>query len=577
MEPMEGAEQPVQNEQDFVYYTELTEKAKQLGNSTDWQLGAMEFENIRLKWGEGPQIDDEQKKALFAEVQEAQKTFDEARRAWYERQNERKAANLEKREGLIKRLSDLIDQKKWSQFNEVAALQRKFEDVRPLPPAAEAQNVRFQTLLDTFNKHKVDYLVKMREKEEENLMIKLTILDKIKGVVETAGPETTDWKQLDEQIEALSQQWRKVGRVVKEKSDEIWQQYKDTRDSYQARKMEFNKEYKAELEKNIKLREQLIAGAEELLKLEDLALASKDMNILHRRWKEAGPVPKEKSDELWDKFKVLFDKFNEVRNENIDEIRAKEQENLELKEALCEKAESLLNDESGVNRKDLIETLYQEWNVIGPVPKRRTRKLWKRFKDAIDGIQKKRRDHFKDLRNEQKDNLRRKREITERIIVLSEQDDKEEALVDVKALQQEFMAIGFVPIKLKNKIWDEYRAACDVFFKALRSSGRQAGSSDHAPRGQVRTSQSAPAGIHGEIKHRQNEIFRLRKESDKLNEIILQYSDTKTYIKPNKKGLQLRDELQAKIDKAQSDLDKKNSEIESLKREIDELGKTSEE
>ena len=574
---MDGAEQPVQNEQDLAYYNELAEKARQLSTTSDWQLGSMEFENIRLKWGEGPQIDDEQKKALFAEVLEAQKTFDEARRAWYEKQNERKAANLEKREGLIKRLSEVIEQKKWSQFNEVAALQRKFEDVRPLPPAAESQNERFNALLETFNKHKVEYLVKMREKEEENLMIKLTILDKIKGVAVSAGPDTSDWKQLDEQIEGLSQQWRKVGRVIKEKSDEIWQQYKDARDAYLARKMEFNKEYKAELEKNIKLREQLVAGAEELLKEEDLALASKEMNILHRRWKEAGPVPKEKSDELWDKFKVLFDKFNEVRNENIDEIRAKEQENLELKEALCEKAEAFLNDESDVNRKDVIENLYQEWNAIGPVPKRRTRKLWKRFKDAIDGIQKKRREHFKELRNEQKDNLRRKREIAERIIVLSEQDEMEEALTEVKALQQEFMGIGFVPIKFKNKVWDDYRAACDVFFKALRSSGRQSAGTETTGRSQPRSASSAPTGTHGEIKHRQNEIFRLRKESDKLNETILQYSDTKTYIKPNKKGLQLRDELQDKIDKAQIQLDKKIAEIESLKKEIDELGKASEE
>jgi hypothetical protein len=574
---MDGAEQPVQNEQDFAYYNELAEKARQLSTTTDWQLGSMEFENIRLKWSEGPQVDDEQKKVLFTEVQEAQKTFDEARKAWYERQNERKAANLEKREALITRLREVIEQKRWSQFNEVAALQRKFEDVRPLPPSAESQNERFNALLDTFNKHKVDYLVKMREKEEENLMIKLTILDKIKGVAKAAGPGTTDWKRLDEDIEALSQQWRKVGRVVKEKSDEIWQQYKDARDAYLAHKMEHNKEYKAELEKNTKLREQLVASAEELLKEEDLALASKEMNILHRRWKESGPVPKEQSDELWDKFKALFDKFNEVRNENIDEIRAKEQENLDLKEALCAKAESWLNDESDVNRKDIIENLYQEWNAIGPVPKRRTRKLWKRFKDAIDGIQKKRREHFKDLRNEQKDNLRRKREITERVTALSEQEDKEEALVEVKALQQEFMALGYVPIKFKNKVWDDYRAACDVFFKALRSSGRQSGgNTEFTSRAPSRSAQSAPVGIQGEIKHRQNEIFRLRKESDKLNETILQYSDTKTYIKPNKKGMQLRDEIQEKIDKAQEQVDKKNVEIEALKREIDEIGKSSE-
>ena len=568
-EPLEGAETPDQNEQhDASFYHELVEKATGLKSINDWQLGTMEFENIRMKWGEGPEIEDEEKKELFATVLDAQKEFNEARRAYYEKQNERKAANLEKREKFITRLNEIVEQKKWSQFNEVASLQRKFEDVRPLPPDAESQNGRFNALLEEFNKHKVEYLVKIREKEEENLMVKLTILDKVKDIAKGINAETSDWKSLDEQFDNLSDQWKKVGRVVKEKSDEIWEQYKEARDTYLAKKLEFNSEYKAELEKNIKAKETLIAKAEELSNEEDLAVASKEMNILHRRWRETGPVSKDVSEELWTRFKTIFDKFNEVRNENIDEIRAKEQENYETKVALCERAEALVDDESAVNRRDVIEKLYSEWNAIGPVPKRKTKTIWKRFKNAIDTLQKKRRSFFKDQRQEQKDNFQKKREIIDKITAFSEAEDKEAALPSVKELQQEFSEIGFVPIKQKNRIWDEYRAACDLFYNALRSSNQKSGSSHTSHGG---GGSNVPSGARSEVKQKQSEIFRLRKEADKLNEVILQFSDTKTYIKPNKKGLALRNEIQEKIDKAQSELDSKTAAIESIKQEIEAL------
>lgn len=568
-EPLEGAEQQPSDQENSqpTYYTDLLEKAGELKSMTDWQLGAMEFENLRLKWSEGPAIDEEEKKTLYAGILEAQKEFNEARKAYYERQNERKAANLEKRENLIKRLSDLVEQKKWGQFNEVASIQRKFEDIRPLPPEAETQGPRFNALLEEFEKHKVEHLVKIREKEEENLLGKLAVLDKLKAIAASAGADTSDWDGLDQQIGDLAAQWKKIGRVAKERADEVWEQYKATRDAYTAKKLEFNAAFRAELDKNIKAREAIIAKAREVIEETDLAVASKEMNILHRRWRDSGPVPKEQSDELWARFKEIFEKFDIVRDENIDEIRAREQENLEAKTALCEKAEALAGEEDSITKRDVIEQLYNEWNNLGPVPKRKTKTVWKRFKKAIDSLQKQRRGHFKQLRQEQKENLQRKRDIVEKIENLAGAEDMEEALTQVKAMQQEFSEIGFVPIKFKNKVWDEYRAACDLFFKNLRSSGKGASSGSYGG------GRSSGGGSVPEGKQLQNELFRLRKEADKINETILQYEDTKTYIKPNKSGLALREDLQLKIDQAQSQLDAKQAEMEKVKREIDDLQK----
>jgi hypothetical protein len=575
---MEEQDNSVNNVQDTTFYTDLVAKATELKSSTDWQYGAMEFENIRLKWGEGPEADAEEKKQLYAVVNQAQAEFNEARKAHYEKLNERRAANLERREDLIRKMADLVEKKKWSLFNEVTALQRKFEDMRPLPSDTGTQNDRFQALVDTFNEHKVEFLVRSREKEEENLMGKLAILDKIKGITATISASTTDWTAIDNQVEDLSGQWRKVGRVVKERSDEIWDQFKNVREAYFAAKLEFNAAYREELVRNVKVREQICEKAEALLTEADLALASKEMNILHKRWKDTGPVSKDVSDVLWDRFKKAYDAFNEIRNANLDVIRDSEQKNLELKEAIITKAREIATSDEVINQKNVVEELYQQWNEIGPVPKRKTNKAWKQFKTAIDDIQNKRRSHFKEIRVEQKDNLRSKREIIEKIEVLSAAEDKEAVVAEVKQLQSEFQALGFVPIKQKNKVWDDYRKVCDAFYKGLRSSGGSGGAvgSANAAGSGKSSSQSRPprreavSSPVSEQKQKQNDIFRLRKECEKLNEVMMQYADTMTYIKPNKQGMVLRQDIQTKIDNAQAEIDAKMAQVEVIRKEIEE-------
>ncbi len=554
---------------DESFYTDLVQKANELKTNTDWQHVALEFENIRLKWSEGPEIDADRKKELFALINAASDEFAIARKEHYEKQQERKKINFERRDGLLEKLRSIVQSKKWSAFNEVYALQRKFEEIRPVPANAESQNEEFNRLMDQFNEGKVDYLVKVRQKEEENLFIKLTILDKMESIIKSISKDTSDWKAVEQQIEDLSDQWKKVGRVVKEKSDDVWEKFKTLRDNYFSAKMEHNAEYRGELEKNLKLKTQLCEKAEALLTESDLAIASKEMNLLNKRWKEVGPVAREFSDQVWERFKTANDKFSEIRNSNLDTIRDLEQKNLEAKEALCEKAEKIAESNSAEEQREIIEKLFQEWNAIGPIPKRKTKKVWNRFKKAIDNIQDQRRNFFKQQRIEQKDNLAKKREIIEKISQLSTSEDLNSSVQVVKDLQTEFQAIGFVPIKQKNKVWDEYRAACDSFFKALRASGA---TSSHETQSHSHSSaRHSDTGTRSEIKAKQSELYRLKKECDKLNDTILQYADSKTYIKPNKKGMVLMDEIQQKIDKAKAELNEKSEELDRLRQEIETL------
>lgn len=547
------------------YYDAIITKALELAESNDWQTTFDEFDILKTKWSEGPELEDEEwKTSKFAELTEAQKHFAERRKAHYEQVNERRTQNLQRREDMLKRLTELVDNKRWAQYAEVASIQRKFEDVRPLPVEAEEQTKRFEALLATFNEHKVEYLVKIRQREDDNMLIKLTIVEKIKQLAATLT-EATKWPEADADLENLSDQWRKVGKVAKERSDEAWNAFKHVRDTYFEAKLSFDSKYRGELERNKATRTELCEKAEALLTETDLALAAKEMNLLHKRWKETGPTFKEESEPLWERFKAASDKFNDVKHENLDVIRDSEQHNYEAKEKLCEKAEALTAGESKDHGHDVIENLFKEWNAIGPVPRRKNKKIWGRFKAAIDSYQQHRRSHFKQARLDQKDNLTKKREIIEKLTALATQEPSEAMSNELKQLQQEFQSVGFVPIKQKEKIWQEYRAASDAVYKLVRSSEPQA-APRYIPQSARQSHSSEPRSEH---KQKQSELFRLKKEIEAATETMLHYTDAITYIKPNKSGNLLRDDIQAKIDSAKVLIADKQAEMDAIRKELD--------
>jgi hypothetical protein len=538
-----------------TYYEDLIRKAAELAGSTDWQTAFDEFDLIKTKWADGPEADADVKAAGYQAILESQRQFSERRKAHWEQVNERRNVNMARREDLVRRLQEIVDNKRWSQAAEVAALQRRFEDIRPLPADVDEQNKRFEALVAVFNDHKVEYYVKQRQKEDENLLMKLAILEKMKGMVDSLDESVSDWTATDAELESLSDQWRRVGKVAKEKADEVWDQYKSVREAYQSAKLAFDKTFRAELEKNKAARVHLCDKAEELLKVEDLAYAAKEMNVLHKRWKELGPTFRDESEALWQRFKTASDQFNQVKHQNLDAIRESEQQNYEAKEALCVKAEALSSDGAS-HGHDAVETLFREWNAIGPVPRRKNRKIWTRFKTAIDAYQLQRRKQFKDARLEQRENLNRKRDVIERINALAANPPADGLADQLKQLQTEFQGIGFVPIKQKEAVWQDYRAASDAAYALVRNSGER-------PRPTPARMERAPTP--GDAR---TDLMRLKKECDELHATILHYADAQTYIKPNKTGNVLRDEIQAKIDAAKAQLEQKLAELQHLRKQM---------
>lgn len=557
-----------------AYYKELTDQAKQLSEEKNIKQAMAYYEELKQKWSDGPEFSENAYYKLKDSFDAVNTELENRRLEYQKKQEERRQKNLAYRDELLEKIQSIVDKKKWSAQGEINKLTRKFENVKPLPDSGkEAQEEKLKELTKVFDDNRVEYLVQVRQQEEDNMMGKLYIIEKVETLINEAGEQTGDWKALNEELERLFKQWKKIGRVPKEKEGELWQRYHNARESFFEKRVDHDTDFQQEMNKNIEKRLSLISRAEELLNAESLAKAAREINQLHGEWKKLSNIPQAQHDELWNQFKKASDAFNKRRDENSDQIRREEAENLEAKEALITEAEGLVEEEGWKGNAKKMEELFQRWKEIGPVPRRKSNPVWRRFRKLMDSFYKNRRKHFKEVRQEQQENLNEKRTIVDKIKELAKAEDIEAALLEVKELQNKYKEIGFVPIKQKDKIWKQYREACDVFFGELRKRGDKATGKGRgsAPKSSGSSSFGGGSKTSSEEKQISGDIFRLRKENENLKSDILQYEDSKTYFRPNKKGQKLIDEIQGNIDEAEKKLSENESKIKQMEKKIDEL------
>lgn len=548
-------------------FEEIVTKAEELAKSNDWQNGSQLFKELKSKWTEldVPEGGSESFKNLEVKFNLAEQTFFERRSQHYAEMDKKRKDNLEIKNGLLEKIEKLIERKKWAAQGELRAIQNRWEQVRHIPhDAVEELNKKYHSLLEVFETNRVEFLVKRKEQEELNLEGKFYTIDRLKMLINTIVPDKElDWTQLDYQFEEVQKDWKKIGRIPAEKTEELWNEFKSIKDLYYAKKLELNTSYKKEIESNERKKRALIARAIELKDIEDLAEAAREINRLHKEWKDIGIVSPEKSEELWNEFKAASDKFNSFKNDHLDEIKDQEKTNYDLKIKLCEDAEALSEEEDWKSASERFQKMLEDWKEIGPVPRRKTKKVWQRFKKAMDNFYARKRQHVKEIRSDEKDNLQKKRDLIELVKTLHEAENTQEAMAKVKEIQHEFNAIGFVPIKYKDKIYKQFKEVCDIVYKRSKSSSRS-DSSFYEQSGNYADSET-----RRDFFGKSQKFNKLRKQAERLNETILNYSDTKTFIKPNKKGLALREEIELKIDALKSELAELNKEIAEMKTEMD--------
>jgi hypothetical protein len=546
------------------YYQKIRQKAEEFVLQPDWAFVSNELANLALKISEGPEPDSEDAKQAIAAFQLLRDEFEGRKKMHFEELNQKRADNLERKKKILKQLSDLVEAQNWTATKEIRTIQQQWEQIKLLPASeVDALNKRFDTLIEEFENHKVDRLVKKLQKEEENLTLKLLLLEKIQELNKKADHATADFTALNDELQDLQNQWRKVGRVPLDRNQPTWDQFYSALDTFNELRYKHDTAYRNSVEKALQKKQKLIKEAESLLDMEDLADAARRVNKLHKLWKKTGNLPQKEENELWDAFKAATDAFNDKKSENLEELRAIEQKNYELKLALVKQAISIKEAENNEKGHQKMQDLMVQWKKIGPVPRKKSSKIWKQFKEVMDDFYDKRREHFKDVRKTHKENLKKKNEIIEQLNALVDHEDPAIAVQEAKKLQDAFKEIGHVPIKLKNKIWKDYREVCDKIYGNYRSSGTDLGMERKL------ASEGLDPSARKEVISSQKKLDAAMKTITALEGEIIQYQEAKTYFKPTNKGNALLDDLDNKIASAKNKLDQKHAEAFELKKAID--------
>ncbi len=194
-----------------------------------------------------------------------------------------------------------------------------------------------------------------------------------------------------------------------------------------------------------------------------------DFKQLQQEWKNIKAVPAEKSNELWRNYQLYVEQFYDLLNLNREAREYDFKKNLEIKTALCEKAEKLAEETDVISAFHQLQELHQEFRETGPVEKDLRDSIWARFKAASTVINKEHQQHFEDLRKQEEDNLAKKTTLCEKVESIAKEDyakssEWEKQTEDIKGIQAEWKTIGFAPQKMNVKIFERFRAACDEFF-----------------------------------------------------------------------------------------------------------------
>ena len=549
------------------YYKELAEKAEQLSELTDWAAATMEFDNIDHNWEQGPDPEDTDISGYRDKIDKLREELEEKKQAHYEEQKKKRQENLEKKNKVLDKLSEIVEGEKWTLTKEVGKLKGQWERIKSVPAGkAEELEKNFEKLLSKFDEHKVDRLVKRKQQEEDNLTGKLVILEKLESFLKGLDSKS-NWKEMEGEFENLSKQFRKIGKVPLEKNQEVWDKYHELQDQFHSLRFKHDSSYKKQIETFLSKKKKLIDEAEALIDAEDIADASRKVNKLHRRWKKIGNLPQKDENDLWDRFKAATDAFNEKKSENIDLLREQEQENLDEKMQLIKKAEELKDSEDWENTHKTLQKLMDQWKKIGPVPKRKSGKIWKNFKGAMDHFYDRRRDHFKEVKEERKDNLKEKEEILAKLNELKDHEDPIKAVEEAKPLQDEFKKAGYVPIKHKNRLWKEYREICDVIydrFRAAKAAVKVVGRENV---------ENFSVDDIADIRKLQQQVTKLRKEISKMSSELIQKKESLSYFKPTSGGSSLLDEVKENIERTENSITQKEQKLVDLETKIDKIKK----
>lgn len=353
--------------------------------------------------------------------------------------------------------------------NEVDELRKAFVeqggDEKDFTAPEDTQENFLKELLGSYKEKKAAYLAEEEKQKAENYEIKLQLIEQLKMLCESQD----DFNKLYNEFKDIQQKWKEIKLAPEEHANELWKEYQTYSEAFYDL-IKINNQFRDyDFKKNLELKTALCEAVEKLQDEKDIISAFHQLQKLHQQWREIGPVAKELREELWGRFKAASTVINKRHQQHFENLKAKEQENLVAKTAICEEIEgidyaALQTFKDWDEKNNEVLALQQKWRTIGFTPKKHNTKIFERFRAACDVFFTKKTEFYKSIKAEMEKNLEKKRALCEKAEALKDSTDWKGTTEKMIALQKEWKTIGQVTRRHSDSIWKRFITACDYFF-----------------------------------------------------------------------------------------------------------------
>ncbi len=303
---------------------------------------------------------------------------------------------------------------------------------------------------------------------EDNYQKKLAILEQLKNIIDN---NEIPLKEAFDHFNKIQEEWKAIGAVPHNKANDLWMRFNHYVDQFY-KKVELLKEMiEIDQRKNLEAKIEICEKAESLLMDKSISTkeAYRQVYELFDQWKQIGPVPKDKKDEIWERFQAALDKIKENYRGSIESQKQRRESNLEAKKAIIDKMKQILSEE--ITTHDLwqkktaeVQDLFNVWRSIGPVPQEFNETIWKEFKSLVDKFYQDKKEYYEILKTEWQENYNKKLSIVKQAENLVNSNNWKQDTQTIQKLQEEWKKIGFIPSEKNEYLWRRFRAACDQFF-----------------------------------------------------------------------------------------------------------------
>ena len=325
---------------------------------------------------------------------------------------------------------------------------------------------KIKELLNVYKEKRAAILAEEERVKAANYALKLQLIDQLKALIESQE----DFNKLYNDFKDIQQRWKEVKAVPQEHVSELWKNYQIYSEKFYDI-IKINNQFRDyDFKKNLEMKTALCETVEKLQTEPDVISAFHQLQKLHQQWREIGPVAKELREDLWSRFKAASTIINKRHQEHFEGLKAKEQENLEAKTAICEQIENIdfpalksFKDWEEKNKE--VIALQDKWKTIGFAPKKSNVKIFERFRAACDVYFNRKSEFYKNIKDEMEKNLELKKVLCEKAEALKDSTDWKSTTEKMIALQKEWKTIGSVARKHSDAVWKRFITACDYFFE----------------------------------------------------------------------------------------------------------------